>query len=72
MIAFPSGARVWLAGGVTDMRKGINGLTSRPRGSPSHPSSRSATAPSASGKLSTRSSPARVTRDAGCTRPRTC
>ena len=27
MIAFPPGARVWLAGGVTDMRKGMNGLT---------------------------------------------
>jgi transposase len=26
MIAFPPGARVWLAGGVTDMRKGMNGL----------------------------------------------
>ena len=27
MIALPPGARVWLAGGVTDMRKGMNGLT---------------------------------------------
>ena len=27
MIAFPPGARVWLAGGITDMRKGMNGLT---------------------------------------------
>ncbi len=26
MIAFPPGARVWLAGGATDMRKGMNGL----------------------------------------------
>lgn len=27
MIAVPSGVRVWLAGGVTDMRRGMNGLT---------------------------------------------
>jgi len=26
MIAFPAGTRVWLAGGVTDMRRGINSL----------------------------------------------
>ena len=26
MIALPAGARVWLAGGVTDMRKGMPGL----------------------------------------------
>ena len=26
MIAFPSGAKVWLAGGVTDMRRGMNSL----------------------------------------------
>lgn len=26
MIAFPAGARVWLAGGVTDMRRGMPGL----------------------------------------------
>jgi hypothetical protein len=26
MIAFPPGAKVWLAGGATDMRKGMNGL----------------------------------------------
>jgi transposase len=26
MIALPPGARVWLAGGVTDMRKGMPGL----------------------------------------------
>jgi len=26
MIALPPGVRVWLAGGVTDMRKGMNGL----------------------------------------------
>ena len=26
MIAFPSGARVWLATGHTDMRKGFDGL----------------------------------------------
>lgn len=26
MIAVPSGVRVWLAGGVTDMRRGMNGL----------------------------------------------
>jgi transposase len=26
MIATPGGARVWLAAGVTDMRKGLNGL----------------------------------------------
>lgn len=26
-IAVPSGVRVWLAGGVTDMRRGMNGLT---------------------------------------------
>ncbi len=27
MISVPSGVRVWLAGGVTDMRRGMNGLT---------------------------------------------
>jgi len=27
MIAFPSGARVWLATGHTDMRKGFGSLT---------------------------------------------
>ena len=26
MIAFPAGVKVWLAGGATDMRKGMNGL----------------------------------------------
>lgn len=26
MIAFPAGTRVWLAGGMTDMRRGINSL----------------------------------------------
>jgi transposase len=26
MIALPAGTRVWLAAGVTDMRKGMNGL----------------------------------------------
>ena len=26
MIAAPSGVRVWLASGVTDMRRGMNGL----------------------------------------------
>jgi transposase len=26
MIAFPSGVRVWLATGHTDMRRGLNGL----------------------------------------------
>ena len=26
MIAFPAGVRVWIAGGVTDMRRGMNGL----------------------------------------------
>ena len=26
MIALPSGVRVWLAAGVTDMRKGFDGL----------------------------------------------
>ena len=26
MIAFSSGAKVWIAGGVTDMRCGMNGL----------------------------------------------
>ena len=26
MIAFPAGARVWIAGGVTDMRRGMNSL----------------------------------------------
>ncbi|WP_370362695.1 IS66 family insertion sequence element accessory protein TnpB [Paracoccus sp. FO-3] len=26
MIAFPAGVRVWIAGGVTDMRCGMNGL----------------------------------------------
>ena len=27
MIPVPSGVRVWLAGGVSDMRRGMNGLT---------------------------------------------
>ncbi len=27
MILVPSGVRVWLAGGVSDMRRGMNGLT---------------------------------------------
>ncbi len=27
MISVPSGVRVWLAGGVSDMRRGMNGLT---------------------------------------------
>jgi len=26
MIAFPAGVRVWIAGGVTDMRCGMNSL----------------------------------------------
>ena len=26
MIAFPAGAKVWIAGGVTDMRRGMNTL----------------------------------------------
>ena len=26
MIAIPAGVRVWLAGGITDMRRGMNGL----------------------------------------------
>ncbi len=26
MIAFPAGAKVWIAGGVTDMRCGMNSL----------------------------------------------
>lgn len=26
MIAFPAGASVWIAGGVTDMRRGMNSL----------------------------------------------
>lgn len=26
MIAFPAGAQVWIAGGVTDMRRGMNSL----------------------------------------------
>jgi transposase len=29
MIAFPAGARVWIAGGVTDMRCGMNSLALR-------------------------------------------
>lgn len=29
MIAFPSGAKVWIAGGVTDMRCGMNSLARR-------------------------------------------
>ena len=29
MIALPTGARVWLAAGVTDMRKGMDGLWRR-------------------------------------------
>ena len=32
MIALPAGARVWLAGGVTDMRKGMPGLALLVRG----------------------------------------
>jgi transposase len=28
MIALPSGARIWIAAGVTDMRKGFDGLAS--------------------------------------------
>ncbi|MCP4329321.1 MAG: IS66 family insertion sequence element accessory protein TnpB, partial [Alphaproteobacteria bacterium] len=27
MIGLPAGTRVWLAAGVTDMRKGFNGLS---------------------------------------------
>lgn len=27
MISFPAGVRVWLSGGVTDLRRGMNGLT---------------------------------------------
>ena len=27
MIAFPAGTKVWIAGGVTDMRRGIAGLS---------------------------------------------
>ena len=26
MIAFPAGVKVWIAGGVTDMRRGMNTL----------------------------------------------
>lgn len=26
MIAFPAGVKVWIAGGVTDMRRGMNSL----------------------------------------------
>jgi len=26
MIAFPAGTKVWIAGGVTDMRRGMNTL----------------------------------------------
>jgi transposase len=29
VIAVPTGVRVWLAGGVTDMRRGMNGLALR-------------------------------------------
>ena len=27
MISFPASVQVWLAGGATDMRRGMNGLT---------------------------------------------
>ncbi len=30
MIAFPAGAKVWIAGGATDMRGGMNSLPKRP------------------------------------------
>ena len=32
MIAFPAGVRVWIAGGVTDMRRGMNTLGKPPAG----------------------------------------
>ena len=32
MIALPSGARIWIAAGVTDMRKGFDGLASLVQG----------------------------------------
>jgi len=32
MIAFPAGTKVWIAGGVTDMRCGMNGLGRDPQG----------------------------------------
>jgi transposase len=32
MIAFPAGTRVWLAGGVTDMRRGMNSLALQVQG----------------------------------------
>jgi len=32
MIPVPSGVRVWLASGVTDMRKGMNSLTTMVQG----------------------------------------
>ena len=31
MIPVPANTRVWLAAGVTDMRKGFNGLSTRPK-----------------------------------------
>ncbi len=33
MIGFPSGTRVWLAAGVTDMRRGFDGLATLVQGS---------------------------------------
>ena len=38
MIALPSGTRVWVAAGVTDMRKGMDGLAGCKRRLPRIPS----------------------------------
>ena len=37
MIAFPAGARVWIAGGVTDMRCGMNSLALKIQQGPTFP-----------------------------------
>ena len=36
MIAFPAGARVWIAGGVTDMRRGMNTFALTVQQGPGH------------------------------------
>ena len=37
MIALPSGTRIWLAAGATDMRKGFDGLAALVRRPPVQP-----------------------------------
>lgn len=36
MIAFPAGVKVWIAGGVTDMRRGMNTLALQVQQAPSY------------------------------------